>query len=92
MGFNTWALLPKWLLGGLVACFFCYQMGISHGRTPYKLAAKIQEARAEIIIKRTEEIRDIIELKGRQAHETLDNNECFISDVDARLLSDIFAN
>lgn len=84
--------IPKWLLIGVVAGFFSYYLGISHGRAPYKLAAEIQGARAKMIIKRADRIRDMIEQKGRQAYEIFNDNECIISDVDAQRLSDIVGN
>lgn len=81
--------IPKWLLVGIVAGFFSYYLGVSHGRAPYKLALKIQDARAKVIIERADKIRDMIEHKGKQAYEIFNDYECFIDDVDAQRLSDI---
>lgn len=81
--------IPKWLLVGLVGCFFSYYLGISHGRAPYKLAVKIQDARATVIVKRADKIRDMIEQKGRLADEIFSDNECFVDGLDAQRLSDI---
>uniref|UniRef100_A0A2A4YZ28 Uncharacterized protein n=1 Tax=OCS116 cluster bacterium TaxID=2030921 RepID=A0A2A4YZ28_9PROT len=92
MAFNIFALLPKWVLLALGLSVFTYYLGISHGRAPYKLAAKLQNARAEIIIKHTDKIRDMIEQKGKLAYEIFDNNECVINDVDAQRLSDIIGS
>ncbi|MBL1421785.1 MAG: hypothetical protein COC24_014845 [Alphaproteobacteria bacterium] len=81
--------IPKWLLVGLAGCFFCYYLGISHGRAPYKLAVKIQDARARVIVKRADKIRDMIEQKGRLADEVFSDNECLLDGLDAQRLSDI---
>lgn len=89
---RVWAWIPKWALVGAVACFFAYYTGVNHGRAPYELAAKIQDARAAIIIKRTDKIRDVIRQKGKEADETIEIDGCVISDADARKLSDIKAN
>lgn len=90
--FGFLGALPKRLLVGLAACFVVYFLGVSHGRAPYKLAAAVQDARAAGITKRTDSDRQTIRQKGRQANETIKDNECILNDVDASKLHNISAN
>uniref|UniRef100_A0A2A4Z125 Uncharacterized protein n=1 Tax=OCS116 cluster bacterium TaxID=2030921 RepID=A0A2A4Z125_9PROT len=83
---RIWALIPKWLLVGLVAYFFAYYMGVSHGREPYKLAAK-----AKVIGKNANEKHLKIDEKGIIANESTQNYD-WVFDINAtRKLSDILS-
>ena len=88
---RIWALIPKWLLVGLVACVFAYYMGVSHGREPYKLAAKVQAAKAKVIGKNANEKHLKIDEKGIIANESTQNYD-WVFDINAtRKLSDILS-
>lgn len=84
---RVWALVPKWLLVGLVACFFAYYTGVSHGREPYKLAAKVQEAKATVIARAATKEHQEIDEREKVLNETIEIDYCTISDADARKLS-----
>ena len=86
---RLWALLPNWLLIALIACFFAYFTGVSHGRAPYKLATKLQKERAKLIIKHNNTIKKSIKRKGEKANGQLKNNACNINAADAAILSNI---
>ena len=93
MAFNfllrAWALIPKWLLVGVVACFVCYYTGISHGRAPNKLANKIQETKVNIGDKNLSEKEKTIKRKGAKANEAITDFECVIGPGVADWLSNI---
>lgn len=89
---RVWALIPKWVLVGLAACFFAYYSGVSHGREPYRTAQKLNDAKQVLIVRHSKTDKSTIERLSRQANETIENNECIINDADARKLSDIRAD
>lgn len=96
MGFNIilrlFNLIPKWLLISSVAVFVAYMLGISHGREPYKLAAKVHEVKAKLVTETFTETEKAVRQKGKEANETFEIDFCKISDIDARKLSNISAN
>lgn len=89
---RIWALIPKWLLVGLVACFFAYFTGVSHGREPYKLAAKLQEAKTKVIARTFDQTERQIQSKGQKANEAIKDFECIAGAGVADWLSGIGAN
>ncbi|MGL1921997.1 MAG: hypothetical protein OCD03_13315 [Hyphomicrobiales bacterium] len=96
MGFNIilrlFNLLPKWLLISSVAVFVAYMLGISHGREPYQLAAKVHEVKAKLMNQAFDQTEKYIRQKGKEANETIEIDYCKISDADARNLHNIRAN
>lgn len=90
MAFKTlWVLIPKWLLAGLVACFFAYYTGVSHGRAPYELAEQVTKSLAKPITKQSKKVDELIEIKRKSAHENLKNNDYVFDDDNSNKLSDI---
>lgn len=88
---RIWSLIPKWLLVGLVACFFTYLTGVSHGREPYKLAAKLQFEKAKVIGKNATEKHLKIDEKGIVANENTENYDWVFDGYVAGKLSDILS-
>jgi len=86
---KLWGIIPKWLYLLPLVYFYAYNSGINEGREPYRTAEKIADAKQVLIVRYTKQDMITIYKKGLKASENTKNNECVISDSDARELSDI---
>ncbi|NRA86860.1 MAG: hypothetical protein HRU28_05585 [Rhizobiales bacterium] len=89
---RLWSLIPRRLLVALVAAILIYLLGISHGREPYKLAAKINAAKTEVTVKHVEFVEKHANKEERQLNENFKNYNCVIGDDVGNRLSEDGAN
>ena len=75
-----------------MACFIAYFTGVSHGRAPYELVAKISEVEVRYETKIIKQIIDRTNLEERVLNENFKNHVCIIDDNVAKQLSDDSTN
>uniref|UniRef100_A0A2A4Z8N8 Uncharacterized protein n=1 Tax=OCS116 cluster bacterium TaxID=2030921 RepID=A0A2A4Z8N8_9PROT len=81
MGF--WALIPKWLIVGVVVVLAAYYIGVGHGRAPYKVAAKIKQVKVQLVAEGQQKAKAREQKLRKMSYENFKGYEFVITDADA---------